>query len=140
MKNKILLAFAVFFCTAGLAVAQDNSFDEEIFLVVETSPEFPGGEDSLYAFLSRNISYPAEAKAKGIEGRVYVTFVVGKDGTLSNCRILRDIGAGCGEEVLRVLRKMPKWTPGKHRGKNVRVQFNLPVNFTLEDDDEPKNK
>ena len=131
MKNKILLAFAVFFCTAGLAVAQDNSFDEEIFMVIETQPEYPGGVDSLYAFVARNINYPAEAKAQKIEGRVFVTFVVEKDGTLSNLKILRDIGAGCGEEVLRVLRKMPKWTPGKHRGKNVRVQFNLPVSFTL---------
>jgi protein TonB len=131
MKHKILLAFAVFFCTVGIAVAQDNSFCEEIFTVVETQPEYPGGQDSLTSFLSRNINYPAEAKAKGIEGRVYVTFVVEKDGNLSSFKILRDIGSGSGDEVVRVLKKMPKWSPGKQRGKPVRVQFTLPVLFRL---------
>ena len=101
----------------------------------EVVPEFPGGDDSLFAYLYRNVSYPAEAKKADIRGRVFVTFVVEKDGRITGERILRDIGGGCGEEVLRVIRAMPKWKPGTQDGKPVRVQFNLPVAFELQDED-----
>ncbi|MBQ7280009.1 MAG: energy transducer TonB [Bacteroidales bacterium] len=106
--------------------------EEEIFTVVENDPEFPGGMDALYKYLSSNIKYPAIAKENNITGRVYVTFVVEKDGSIANPRILRDIGGGCGQEAIRVVKSMPKWTPGKQRGKAVRVQFNLPVSFNLQ--------
>ena len=109
--------------------------DDDVILVPDVMPEFPGGEDSLFAFLSRNIKYPAEAKKADIRGRVFVTFVVEKDGRITGERILRDIGGGCGEEVLRVIRAMPKWKPGTQDGKPVRVQFNLPVSFELQDED-----
>ncbi|MBR5029263.1 MAG: energy transducer TonB, partial [Bacteroidales bacterium] len=72
------------------------------------------------------------AKQQNLEGRVFVTFVVEKDGSIANPKVLRDIGGGCGEEAIRVVRSMPKWKPGKQRGKAVRVQFNLPVMFQLE--------
>ena len=114
---------------------QDVPMDDDVFLVPDVMPEFPGGEDSLFAFLSRNIKYPAEAKKADIRGRVFVTFVVEKDGRITGERILRDIGGGCGEEVLRVIRTMPKWKPGTQDGKPVRVQFNLPVAFELQDED-----
>ena len=107
--------------------------DDEIMEVPEVAPEFPGGYDSLYAYIARNISYPAEAKKADIHGKVYVTFVVEKDGRITGERILRDIGGGCGEEVLRVIRTMPNWKPGTQRGNPVRVQFNLPVSFELQD-------
>ncbi|MBR3939337.1 MAG: energy transducer TonB, partial [Bacteroidales bacterium] len=68
----------------------------------------------------------------GITGRVFLTFVVEKDGSIANARILRDIGGGCGQEALRVVKSMPKWTPGEQRGRPVRVQFNLPVSFELQ--------
>lgn len=105
--------------------------EEEIFQVVEEEPEFPGGMEALYKYLGESIKYPQLAKENNIEGKVYVTFVVEKDGSIANPRILRDIGGGCGNEAIRVVKAMPKWKAGKQRGKNVRVQFNLPVSFKL---------
>ena len=112
---------------------EDDEEEEEqtIFQVVENDPEFPGGVEAMYKFLAQNIKYPQLARENNITGRVYVTFVVEKDGSVSNCKVLRDIGGGCGQEAIRVVKSMPKWTPGKQRGKAVRVQYNLPVNFSL---------
>lgn len=103
-----------------------------IFTVVESMPEFPGGMQELYTFLGNNIKYPVMAKESGIQGKVYVTFVVEVDGSITDVRVLRGIGGGCDEEAVRVVQNMPKWTPGKQRGKPVRVQYNLPVRFTLQ--------
>lgn len=105
--------------------------EEEIFLVVEEDAEFPGGLEALSKYLSENIKYPQLAKENNIEGRVFVSFVVEKDGRVGNIKILRDIGGGCGAEAVRVVKSMPRWKPGKQRGKPVRSQFNLPVNFNL---------
>ena len=123
---------------------------EEIFKVVEQMPRFPGCEDEaggnqekyqcaqkkLLEFIYKNIKYPAIARENGIQGRVVVQFVVEKDGTITDANVVRDIGAGCGEEALRVvgmMNSMPqRWTPGKQRGKSVRVQFTLPVSFKLQ--------
>lgn len=106
--------------------------EEEIFTVVENDPEFPGGMEALYKYLGTSIKYPTLAKENNITGKVYVTFVVEKDGSIANPRVLRDIGGGCGQEAIRVVKAMPKWKPGKQRGKAVRVQFNLPVSFQLQ--------
>jgi protein TonB len=106
--------------------------DAEIFMIVEQMPEFPGGQEKLHAFLAENIKYPESAKENGIQGTVYVTFIVRKDGRISGAKILRGIGADCDEEALRVVNKMPSWKPAKQRGKNVDVQFNLPIGFKLE--------
>ena len=133
MKKLILLVALAVLCSTS-AMAQIVVVDEEIFLVVENEPEFPGGEDSLYAYIARNIKYPEAAKKEKIEGRVFVTFVIEKDGQVSSAKILRDIGGGCGEEAIRVVKSMPKWKPGTQRGNPVRVQFNLPVSFMLERD------
>lgn len=117
---------------APVIVEEDEEVkEEEIFTVVENEPEFPGGMEALYKYLAQNIKYPQLARENGITGKVYVTFVVEKDGTIANPKILRDIGGGCGAEAIRVVKAMPKWSPGKQRGKAVRVQFNLPVNFNL---------
>ena len=110
---------------------EEEVAEEPIFTVVESEPEFPGGMEALYKYLAQNIKYPQLARENGITGKVYVTFVVEKDGSIANPRILRDIGGGCGAEAIRVVKAMPKWSPGKQRGKAVRVQFNLPVNFNL---------
>ncbi|MBR4803919.1 MAG: energy transducer TonB [Bacteroidales bacterium] len=111
---------------------EEEKVEEEIFTVVESAPEYPGGEGELYKYLAKSIKYPEMAKQQNLEGRVFVTFVVEKDGSIANPKVLRDIGGGCGEEAIRVVRSMPKWKPGKQRGKAVRVQFNLPVMFQLE--------
>ena len=114
-----------------ISVEEEDEEEDQIFSVVEDDPEFPGGMDSLLAFLQRNIVYPELARENGIEGKVYVTFVVETDGSISNVKVLRDIGGGCGQEAVRVVMLMPKWKPGKQAGKAVRVQYNLPIYFVL---------
>lgn len=111
---------------------EEEEEDVQIFTVVENDPEFPGGMEALYKYLRSNIKYPQLARDNNITGKVYVTFVVEKDGSIANPRVLKDIGGGCGAEAIRVVKAMPKWTPGKQRGKAVRVQFNLPVSFNLQ--------
>ena len=109
--------------------------DEETEIIlsidpVETQPQFPGGEDSLYSFIYSNLRYPQEAIDNGIEGRVYITFAIEKDGSITGIKLLRDIGYGCGEEAMRIVRMMPKWTPGKdHLGNIIRIQYNMPIRF-----------
>lgn len=107
--------------------------EKAIYLSVEEMPEFPGGEQALYVFLDKNIRYPKFAKDNKIQGNVFVQFVVEKDGTITNPKVLRDIGGGCGEEASRLLSIMPKWKPGKLRGKTVRVQYKLPISFRLKE-------
>lgn len=106
--------------------------EAEIFTVVEENPQFPGGEAALYKYLNESIKYPEEAKELGIQGRVFVNFVVETNGSVSNVKVLRGIGGGCDEEAIRVVQSMPKWTPGKQRGIPVRVSYNLPIKFTLQ--------
>jgi protein TonB len=105
--------------------------EEEIFTIVEEMPEFPGGMKALFEYLGRELSYPPMAKDARIQGKVYVTFVVERDGSIADVRILRGIGGGCDEEAIKVVQSMPKWTPGKQRNKPVKVQYNLPINFIL---------
>ena len=103
----------------------------EIFDVVEKMPEYPGGLSALYRFLGKNIIYPKTAKETGISGKVWVSFVVEKDGSISNIVIERSPHESLSEEVIRVIKIMPKWSPGKQREKPVRVSYNMPVNFSL---------
>jgi protein TonB len=103
----------------------------QIFTIVEQMPEFPGGEEKLFEYLGKNIKYPAMARENGITGTVYVTFVVEGNGKITDVKKLRGIGGGCDEEAIRVVKSMPEWKPGKQNGKSVRVQYNLPIKFTL---------
>ncbi|MBL7906183.1 MAG: energy transducer TonB [Bacteroidales bacterium] len=105
--------------------------EAEIFTMVEESPSFPGGDEARIRFLTENINYPQIARESSIHGTVYVTFVVERNGNVTDVRVLRGIGGGCDEEAIRVIKAMPKWSPGKQRGKPVRVQFNMPIKFTL---------
>ena len=137
MKKAIVLIALAIFCS-GYSIAQTTEEEVvELINYVEKQPEFPGGTDSMFAFIQRNIRYPEEAKRSGIEGRVFVTFVVEKDGQVSDAKILRDIGGGCGEEAIRVVNIMPKWLPGSLRigGEPARMQFNLPIMFKLKKED-----
>ncbi len=111
-----------------------EAFEEapsQIFTIVEQMPEFPGGEEKLFEYLGKNIKYPAMARENGITGTVYVTFVVEGNGKITDVKKLRGIGGGCDEEAIRVVKSMPEWKPGKQNGKSVRVQYNLPIKFTL---------
>ena len=115
-------------------VAQNN----DVYSIVEEMPEYPGGMDKLVEYLSQNIKYPQQAIEKGIEGKVFVSFIVEKDGSVSNVQVQRSLGGGCDEEAVRVVKAMPKWKPGKQDGKPVRVRYNLPINFRLQDQPQPK--
>lgn len=108
--------------------------DEEatkIFTIVEQMPGFPGGEGELLKYLASKIKYPPMAKENGIEGVVFLTFVVTREGKVSDVKLLRGIGGGCDEEAKRVVASMPDWKPGKQNGRPVMVQYNLPVRFRL---------
>ena len=106
--------------------------DGELFgCIVETMPSFRGGQQKLFEFIGNNVVYPQEAIDAGVEGRVFVEFYIEKDGSVTNGKVLKGIGYGCDEEALRVIGLMPKWYPGKQRGKAVRVRYTLPINFKL---------
>ena len=105
---------------------------EAPFVTVEQQPEYLGGLDALRAFLGKNLNYPRAAASSGVSGRVYVSFVVNTDGSLTDIQVLKGIGFGCDEEAVRVMQKMPHWRPGKQSGRAVRVKYNLPISFTLE--------
>lgn len=123
----------------------DENTGNPPWIIVEEMPRFSGCEDMdltkkersecasnrMIKFLYENIRYPEMARTNGIEGTVYLKFVVEKDGSISNAKIMRDIGGGCGQEALRVVGNMPKWLPGKQQGRAVRVQFSMPVKFKL---------
>lgn len=110
----------------------------EVFQVVEEQPMFPGGMEEMMKFLQQNVKYPKEAQDQGKQGRVIVQFVVNKDGSISNDTIVRSVDPLLDAEALRVVRSMPNWTPGKQRGKEVRVRFTLPVTFRLDGGEESK--
>ena len=113
-------------------VEEEEVQEQEIFQIVEEMPSFPGGEAKLMEYVAKNIKYPQIARETGIQGRVFVGFVVEPDGSISNVKLLRGIGGGCDEEAMRVIKSLPKWKPGKQRGKAVRVSYMLPVNFKLQ--------
>lgn len=106
--------------------------EAEIFIIVEEMPSFKGGETALLKYLYSNIKYPAIAKENGIQGIIYVQFIVNEDGDITDVIVPRDIGGGCGDEAARVVNAMPKWNPGKQRGKAVKVKFGVPVRFKLQ--------
>jgi len=110
---------------------EEEVVEDEIFTVVESPPEFPGGTAKLFEYLGKNIKYPPAAKANGISGRVFVNFVVGKDGKPRDVKILRGVHELLDKEAIRVVKSFPDWKPGKQRGKAVSVSFNLPINFVL---------
>jgi len=105
--------------------------EEKPLLVVEQNPEFSGGYEAMQKFLKDKIQYPTLAQESGIQGTVFVQFVVSKTGKISNVKILRGIGGGCDEEAVRVVKEMPNWIPGRQNGQAVPVMFQIPVKFQL---------
>ena len=110
----------------------------EVFIFVTDGPEFTGGDEAKKKYLIENLHYPELAKEKGAQGTVYITFVVEKDGSITNIKVLEGVCRSIDDEALRVIRNMPKWSPGMQRGKAVRVQYNMPIRFILAGDDDPK--
>ncbi|MDR2084562.1 MAG: energy transducer TonB [Bacteroidales bacterium] len=115
-----------------IEIDDEEVHEEEIFLIVEKQPEFPGGDAARLRYLRDNVKYPQMAKESGIQGTVWLQFVIEPDGSVSNVRVVRGIGGGCDEEAIRVIKNMPKWSPGEQRGRKVRVQFSMQVKFTLQ--------
>jgi protein TonB len=113
---------------AGLGKAKE----EEIFTTVEQQPEFPGGVSQMYRYIGENMKYPSAAQRANVSGKVFVKFVVERDGSIGDISILKGIGFGCDEEASRVIKSMPKWSPGRQNGRNVRVYFTMPISFRLE--------
>jgi len=103
-----------------------------IYVAVEQNPSFEGGLQAMAKFLQKNMRYPSQARRMGIEGKVFVQFVVNKEGKISDVSVVKGIGSGCDEEAARVVSIMPPWRPGKQNGKVVNVRYIVPINFTLE--------
>ena len=113
-------------------IEEEEIVEAEIFKVVEEMPEFPGGAAKMMEYIQKNIKYPMMARESDIQGRVFVSFVVEPDGSITNVAVLRGIGGGCDEEALRVVQSMPNWKPGKQRGSAVRCSFTVPIVFKLQ--------
>lgn len=120
---------------AIIEVAEANSLDE-VFSVVEEQPTYPGGMTEWYKHLSETLKYPKKAKAEGVEGAVYLSFVVDKTGELRDMQVVRGIGAGCDEEALRVLLESKDWIPGKQGGKEVSAKMQVRISFKLSEGSE----
>ena len=131
MKKALLIGAALLLLatTASAQNVDTANHSDELFVEYEEDPVFPGGLEALHKFIEENMQYPQIAAENCIGGRVYVQFEVDTDGTVQNPKILRDIGGGCGEEALRIVRLMPKWKPGRFYGKVVKTTFNLPIFF-----------
>ena len=117
------------------ATEGDDSNPSKVYDVVDEMPQFPGGPSKLFEYLARNVMYPAEAEKAGIQGRVIVTFVVEKDGSITNAKVVKSINPLLDAEALRVINGMPKWTPGKQNGEATRVKYVVPVTFRLQGKD-----
>lgn len=125
----LIMVFAFSLNVNAQEKKSDNS--DVVFTVVENEAEFPGGVEAMNRFMAENIKYPTLAKQKNIEGKVIISFIVEKNGTLSDIRTIKDIGEGCGDEGVRIVKLMPKWKPAKQKGQPVRQQFLLPISFVL---------
>ena len=135
MKRLILMSLMAICClTTVLAqktVVSQKDQKEEPFNVVEDMPAFPGGMEAMIQFLSSNIQYPADAQKQKVDGRVLVNFVVEKDGSITEVKVVKPGFPSLDAEAVRVVKAMPKWKPGYQRGQAVRVQFTMPINFSL---------
>jgi protein TonB len=113
------------------ADAPEEEKVDEVFTIVEDQPEPPGGIQAFYQYIAKNMNYPAQARRMGVEGKVFVQFVVDKSGNITEVQAVKGIGAGCDEEAVRVISEAAKWKPGKQRGRPVKVRMILPITFKL---------
>lgn len=119
------------FAPATIAEAPLPPDEDKVYTVCDVMPEFPGGQKALFEFFAKNIKYPAEAFEKKEEGRVYLTFVIEKDGSISNVKVARGVSPSLDAEAIRIIKSMPTWTPAKVKGKIVRVAYTAPITFKL---------
>lgn len=151
MKKRCIVIMLLLFCKTIIAQTQnteqidvpkavEEAPHDETFVIVEQMPEFPGGSAALINYLSTNIKYPEECRKMGVEGKVFVKFIVDPSGNIINAQILRGVEDGklLEKEALRVVQAMPKWKPGKQSGKTVSVYFTLPIAFKLQSQAEQK--
>lgn len=128
LKVALMMLVLLFSFMTSTAQTKKNNM---VFDVVEVMPQYPGGQTAMLQYMMKNIKYPKQAMKEGIQGRVTVSFIVEKDGRVTNVRLLRSVQSALDKEAVRVVKSMPKWSPGKHNGKPVRVRFNIPVMFKL---------
>ncbi len=117
---------------AGVITASGPAGKEQVFNMVEEMPEFPGGEAALRNYIGSVVDYPVSAKEKGIQGKVYISFVVSSDGTVKDARVVRGVDPTLDKEALRVVNSLPRWIPGKQKGQPVSVAYTVPINFVLQ--------
>ena len=127
---KVVLMMLVLLFSFMTSTAQTKK-NNMVFDVVEVMPQFPGGQIAMLKYFMENIKYPEQAMKKGIQGRVAVSFIVEKDGSISDVKPILSVHPLLNKEAVRVVKSMPKWSPGKQNGKPVRVRFNVPVMFKL---------
>ncbi len=117
---------------SDLTMEEEETEDAPVFFIVEEMPEFPGGEEALRKFIATSVKYPVIAQENGIQGRVYVSFVVNTKGQVTDVKIARGVDPNLDKEAIRVVNSMPAWKPGKQRGKAVKVSYTVPINFVLQ--------
>ena len=128
LKVALMMLVLLFSFMTSTAQTKKNNM---VYDVVEVMPQFPGGQIAMLKYIMENIKYPKQIMEEGIQGRVTVRFIVEKDGSISDVKPILSVHPLLDKEAVRVVKSMPKWTPGKHNGKPVRVRFNLPVMFKL---------
>ncbi len=116
----------------NVALEEEETDDAAVFFIVEEMPEFPGGDAELRKYIANSVKYPVIAQENGIQGRVYVQFVVGTDGGVTQVKVARGVDPNLDKEAIRVVQSMPKWKAGKQRGKAVKVSYTVPINFVLQ--------
>lgn len=133
MKKLILMSMMAVCCfmTASAQKTVISQNDQKVYDVVEQLPEYPGGMMAMMEYLQTNMTYPKDAEKQKVEGRVLVVFIVETDGSVSNVKVAKNVFPSLDEEAVRVVESMPKWTPGKEKGKAVRTKFTLPIMFRL---------
>src|SRR5690349_2853696 len=136
MKNILSLILVLLAFKTTIAQSQSKAENQKVkagfgVTIAQTPAQFPGGPDSLFNFLSNNLTYPRHAKLEGIYGRVYVGFLVDKTGKLKNFRILSGVTEELNDEAMRVVKAMPDWTPGTRAGEKIDVQYVLPIDFII---------
>ncbi len=131
MRKSVLIAFSLFLFSN---LVTTNLFAQKVYTICDVEPTYSGGYISLMNFLSENIKYPEIAKANGVQGETLLSFIIEKDGTISNIEVLKSLSKECDEEAVRVLKLMPKWESGKRKNKSIRFKMNMPISFSLTND------